>query len=297
MLNFQIMKQKKKIFDFEVPIEELEIKIKEFDYEPENNLINDPEIDQLRNFRTASKKQKNKKTSEKKKTNNSNKKQNEENKKNIDNQLNDNIININEKQDLNINTSDSYPDPKENATNYSNDNDNFSFNNIPLEKNNSSNKANPSRRRRNNRNNPQNNNNNNNQPQGSTGRNINREVEEIFNNNRERIPFYIKYIYSINKALEINTSRSNSYRRIESNYSYWEIFLSKTISENTLFFVFNWSRFDKNGYFIRLAIFILYISWYMFFNILTEINTTTLNFIIHKDENNHSLLSFLSFFH
>ena len=34
----------------------------------------------------------------------------------------------------------------------------------------------------------------------------------------------------------------------------------------------------------------------MFFNILTEINTTTLNFIIHKDENNHSLLSFLSFF-
>ena len=71
----------------------------------------------------------------------------------------------------------------------SNDNDNFSFNNIPLEKNNSSNKANPSRRRRNNRNNSQNNNNNN-QPQDSTGRNINREVEEIFNNNRERIPFY-----------------------------------------------------------------------------------------------------------
>ena len=258
-------------------------------------MINDPEIDQLRNFRTASKKQKNKKTSEKKKKNNSNKKQNEENKKNIDNQLNDNIININEKQDLNINTSDSYSDPKENATNYSNDNDNFSFNNIPLEKNNSPNKANPSRRR-NNRNNSQNNNNNNNQPQGSTGRNINREVEEIFNNNRERIPFYIKYIYSINKDIEINTSSINSNRRIVSNYSYWDIFLAKTISENTLFFVFNWSRFDKNGYFIRLAIFILYIGWYMFFNILTEINTTTLNFIIHKDENNHSLLSFLSFF-
>ena len=65
--------------------------------------------------------------------------------------------------------------------------------------------------------------------------------------------------------------------------------MAKTISENTLLFVFNGlcnKTDDKNGYFIRFTVLDLYIGWYMFFNLITETNSSDLHFYLDKDKNN-----------
>ena len=65
--------------------------------------------------------------------------------------------------------------------------------------------------------------------------------------------------------------------------------MAKTISENTLLFVFCGlcnKTDDKNGYFIRFTVLDLYIGWYMFFNLITETNSSDLHFYLDKDKNN-----------
>ena len=64
--------------------------------------------------------------------------------------------------------------------------------------------------------------------------------------------------------------------------------MAKTISENTLLFVFYGlcnKTDDKNGYFIRFTVLDLYIGWYMFFNLITETNSSDLHFYLDKDGN------------
>ena len=64
--------------------------------------------------------------------------------------------------------------------------------------------------------------------------------------------------------------------------------MAKTISENTLLFVFYdfcKQKYDKNGYFIRFTVLDLYIGWYMFFNLITETNSSDLHFYLDKDGN------------
>ena len=64
--------------------------------------------------------------------------------------------------------------------------------------------------------------------------------------------------------------------------------MAKTISENTLLFVFYDlcdKTDDKNGYFIRFTVLDLYIGWYMFFNLITETNSSDLHFYLDKDGN------------
>ena len=64
--------------------------------------------------------------------------------------------------------------------------------------------------------------------------------------------------------------------------------MAKTIGENTLLFVFCdfcKQKYDKNGYFIRFTVLDLYIGWYMFFNLITETNSSDLHFYLDKDGN------------
>ena len=108
---------------------------------------------------------------------------------------------------------------------------------------------------------------------------------------------YEEYIYSINKELKNNKCcccgggcccGGCCNNDDDSNYGCWDIFLAKTISENTLLFTFYdlFSRtVDKNGYFIRFTVLVLYIGWYMFFNLITETNSSDLHFYLDKDEN------------
>ena len=41
---------------------------------------------------------------------------------------------------------------------------------------------------------------------------------------------------------------------------------------------------DKNGYFIKLTILLLFIGWFMCFNILTEFKIADLHFYLHDDD-------------
>ena len=63
------------------------------------------------------------------------------------------------------------------------------------------------------------------------------------------------------------------------------IFLSKYISHSTLFFILPWiicTKYDKDAYYIKLTVLLLYIAFYMAFNIFTEFKLTTLHLYVQK---------------
>ena len=65
------------------------------------------------------------------------------------------------------------------------------------------------------------------------------------------------------------------------------LFLSKFISNSTLFFIFPWScctNSDKDGYFIKIIVLILFIAFYMSFNIITATKLSTLHLWTSKFE-------------
>jgi hypothetical protein len=219
--------------------------------------------------------------------------------------INNNGENKNEKDKESIkidvkeeNSRDISENPKENQTGYDEDskNNNFSFNitvhSGDISSQNSQKKINKSNS---DKANPPIKDNRNERPLGpSSEREMNNasqndnQAQNNVNIDERNTPCcktYKDYIYTINKDLEKNDKccKCCSCCDDDAKYNCWDIFWAKTISENTLLFVCFCSKYDKNGYFIRLAVLILYIGWYMCFNLLTEFNSSDLHFLLKKD--------------
>ena len=67
-------------------------------------------------------------------------------------------------------------------------------------------------------------------------------------------------------------------------YNIWSRYIAKFISENTLLFSIFKPKDDKNGWFIRLSVLIIYISFHLCVNILFQINSDTLHLFIQFNE-------------
>ena len=105
----------------------------------------------------------------------------------------------------------------------------------------------------------------------------------------EKVPCcksYKDYIYTINKDFEKNKCNF-SLCDSDSKCKCHDYFLAKMISENTLLFVVACSKDDKNRSFIRLSILLIYIGWYMCFNLLTEFNSSDLHLLLQRQEENN----------
>ena len=112
------------------------------------------------------------------------------------------------------------------------------------------------------------------------GENDNKDCDELFK----------KYVYIVKRDTQ-NSADLNDFIYTEENngnaqgITFMNIFLSKYISHSTLFFILPWiicTKYDKDAYYIKLSVLLLYIAFYMAFNIFTEFKLTTLHLYIQK---------------
>ena len=111
---------------------------------------------------------------------------------------------------------------------------------------------------------------------------------------KKDFPCYQKLIYEFTKDLEKCQCcqcfcDDDGKKKKKSKYRCHEIFAGKLVSENTFLFAFPlYCELDKNTYFIKYSILILYISCLMSFNILTEYRLSDLHLYYHHDKNTTS---------
>ena len=110
--------------------------------------------------------------------------------------------------------------------------------------------------------------------------------------------FYKAIIYDIKKLSlndikkqkeDINKDNIDNSKDPKKEYkiSFIYLFLSKFLNNSTLFFIFPWSLFtksDKDGFFIKSIVAILFIAFYMSFNIITVTKLSTLHLWTSKFE-------------
>jgi hypothetical protein len=108
--------------------------------------------------------------------------------------------------------------------------------------------------------------------------------------------FYKAIIYDI-KKLSLNDIKkqkedkdnidNSKDPKKEYKISFIYLFLSKFLNNSTLFFIFPWSLFtksDKDGFFIKSIVAILFVAFYMSFNIITVTKLSTLHLWTSKFE-------------
>ena len=110
--------------------------------------------------------------------------------------------------------------------------------------------------------------------------------------------FYEAIIYDIKKLSlndikkqkeDINKDNIDNSKDPKKKYknSIVYLFLSKFLNNSTLFFIFPWSLFtksDKDGFFIKSIVAILFVAFYMSFNIITVTKLSTLHLWTSKFE-------------
>jgi hypothetical protein len=90
--------------------------------------------------------------------------------------------------------------------------------------------------------------------------------------------FYKNIIYDI--KIETNNADSFSKFQKKHKYAFFLLFLSKFLSNSTLFFIFPWFLFtksDKDYYFVKSLVLLLFITFYMSFNLIIATKITTLH--------------------
>ena len=111
------------------------------------------------------------------------------------------------------------------------------------------------------------------------GEDDNKDCDELFK----------KYVYIVKRDTQ-NANDLHDFITSEENNdnaqnTFLTIFLSKYIGHSTLFFIIPWifcTKYDKDTYYIKLTVLLLYIAFYMAFNIFTEFKLTTLHLYIQK---------------
>ena len=111
--------------------------------------------------------------------------------------------------------------------------------------------------------------------------------------------FYKKIVYDI--KIKTNNQKDFIEFKKEQKWPFLYLFLSKFLSNSTLFFIFPWSicyKSDKDGLFVKLVVLILFIAFYMSFNIITATKLSTLHLWTSKLEEDtpNSLDRFINYF-
>ena len=97
--------------------------------------------------------------------------------------------------------------------------------------------------------------------------------------------FYKDIIYDI--KTKTNNSKSFSKFQEKNSYAFIKIFLSKFLSNSTLFFIIPWWLFtysDKDFYFVKLLVLLLFVAFYMSFNLITATKISTLHLWTSESE-------------
>ena len=108
----------------------------------------------------------------------------------------------------------------------------------------------------------------------------NNDINEIQIN----LSWYEKFFYFDYKNYKNDNNIFDDYKK-NTYRGYLYIFLSKIIASNIFLFVF---YPDENGYLIKFMFLILFIAFYISFNVLTEFKLSTLHLYIHKDDEDSS---------
>ena len=135
---------------------------------------------------------------------------------------------------------------------------------------------------------------------GSLKKTINNDQEdEVKKNDFNELFKNLVYLYKRNTQTPKDV---NEFKEKNKGFlGFIKLFSGKYVCHSTLFFILPWNLCTKNdadGYFIKLAVLIIYIAFYMSFNILTEFNLSTLHLYIHKfnDESSSGFDKFINMF-
>ena len=125
----------------------------------------------------------------------------------------------------------------------------------------------------------------------------NKNIQDENNNETGSIfdKFFEYYLYNINK--DIKTEKGlNEFKAKEQSTCikiYLKIFLANYLSNSSLFFILSLflctcNKIDKDCFIVKLLFILLTITLYMIFNILTEVNTSTLHVIANHENEDDS---------